>query len=498
MDIKSLLKNWRVLIFIIILIASSIFVTYALTSKRVEVTSSTILPNGTYIYSINGCQVNSINSYYTCIYSNINSSFLQISTSSGNIILEPHQYQLLINETNIIQTSLISYGIDIAGGYLLILNSSKPLTPHELSVAAQIIERRLNSIGVKAINIYPTSEGYIIIQLPYSERDLIPYITSQGEFYAKIGNTTVFTGSDIKPLFGGQYSGLLGCSPAGNQYVCTYYFTLLLSQEAANNFAKATQNLSVVLQSGGAYLSEPIVFYLDNQNVSTLLIAANLKGSNTQQVSIQVSGTGNTLAQAKNNAYQQAYNLYIILENGQLPSKFNIVQESVIPPVFGYYVLKSFELVILLIFIGIFAILYAVYRNIKVPALLTLVLISEFLISFAIGIALHQTFDIPAFIGIIFGTATGIDDQLVAIDEILRAKKEENVEVKETERLDKAIKKAMFVILLAVVLESLSAFPAFVAGLSLYKGFAIMLIITVWVGYLITRPAFINLAKNLL
>ncbi|MFZ8800579.1 MAG: hypothetical protein ACO2ON_00130 [Candidatus Nanopusillus sp.] len=498
MDIKSLLKNWRVLIFIIILIASSIFVTYALTSKRVEVSSSTILPNGTYIYSINGCQVNSINSYYACIYDNINSSFLQISTGSGNIILEPHQYHLLINETNIIQTSLISYGIDIAGGYLLILNSSKPLTPHELSVAAQIIERRLNSIGVKAINIYPTSEGYIIIQLPYSERDLIPYITSQGEFYAKIGNTTVFTGSDIKPLFGGQYSGLLGCSPVGNQYVCTYYFTLLLSQEAANNFAKATQNLSVVLQAGGAYLSEPIVFYLDNQNVSTLLIAANLKGSNTQQVSIQVSGIGNTLAQAKNNAYEQAYNLYIILESGQLPSKFNIVQESVIPPVFGYYVLKSFELVILLIFIGIFAILYAVYRNIKVPTLLTLILISEFLISFAIGIALRQTFDIPAFIGIIFGTATGIDDQLVAIDEILRAKKEKNTEVKETERLEKAIKKAMFVVLLAVVLESLSAFPAFVAGLSLYKGFAVMLIITVWVGYLITRPAFINLAKNLL
>jgi len=498
MDIKSLLKNWRVLIFIIIFIASSIFVAYALTSKRVEVTSSTILPNGTYIYSINGCQVSSIDSYYTCIYNNINSSFLQISTSGGNIVLEPHQYQLLINETNIIQTSLISYGIDIAGGYLLILNSSKPLTPRELSVAAQIIERRLNSIGVKAINVYPTSEGYIIIQLPYSERDLIPYITSQGEFYAKIGNTTVFTGSDIKPLFGGQYSGLLGCSPVGNQYVCTYYFTLLLSQEAANNFAKATQNLSIVLQGGGAYLSEPIVFYLDNQNVSTLLIAANLKGSNTQQVSIQVSGTGNTLAQAKNNAQQQAYNLYIILESGQLPSKFNIVQESVIPPVFGYYVLKSFELVILLIFIGIFAILYAVYRNIKVPALLTLILISEFLISFAIGIALRQTFDIPAFIGIIFGTATGIDDQLVAIDEILRAKKEENIEIKETERLDKAIKKAMFVILLAVILESLSAFPAFVAGLLLYKGFAIMLIITVWVGYLITRPAFINLAKNLL
>ena len=501
MDIKSLLKNWRVLIFIIIFIASSIFVTYALTSERVEVTSSTILPNGTYVYSINGCQVNSINSYYTCIYNNINSSFLQISTSSGNIILEPHQYQLLINETNITQTSLISYGIDIAGGYLLILNSSKPLTHHEISIAAKVIENRLNSFGVKSINIYYSqSAGYIIVELPYSEGNLIPYIISQGEFYAKIGNITVFTGSEIKPLFGGQYSGPLGCSPVGNQYVCTYYFTLLLSQQAANNFAQATQNLSVVLENGGAYLSEPIVFYLDNQNVSTLLIAANLKGSNTQQVEIQVSATGNSIAQAQHNAYQQAYDLYIILENGQLPSKFNIVQESVIPPIFGYYILKSFALVLLLVFIGIFAILYAVYRNLKVPALSILILASEFLISFAIGIVFHQTYDIPAFIGIIFGTATGIDDQLVAVEEILRAKKEGNNEVKtdNVERLDKAIKKAMFVILLAIILETLSVLPAFVAGLSLYKGFAVMVIITVWIGYIITRPAFINLAKNLL
>jgi hypothetical protein len=64
--------------------------------------------------------------------------------------------------------------------------------------------------------------------------------------------------------------------------------------------------------------------------------------------------------------------------------------------------------------------------------------------------------------------------------------------------LDKAIKKAMFIILLAIILETLSVFPAFVAGLKLYQGFAIMVIITVWIGYLITRPAFINLAKNLL
>jgi len=498
MDIKSLIKNWRVLIFIIIFIVSLIFDAYALTNNKIEVVSSTILPNGTYIYSINGCPINSINSYYTCIYNNINSPFLQINTSNGNIVLEPYQYQLLINETNITQTSLISYGIDIAGGYLLILNSSKPLTPHEVSIAAKVIENRLNSFGVKSINVYSTSEGYIIVELPYSEGYLIPYIISQGEFYAKIGNTTVFTGSEIKPLFGGQYSGSLGCSPVGNQYVCTYYFTLLLSQQAANNFAQATQNLSVVLQNGGAYLSEPIVFYLDNQNVSTLLIAANLKGSNTQQVSIQVSGTGNSIAQAQHNAQQQAYNLYIILENGQLPSKFNIVQESIIPPIFGYYILKSFELVLLLILIGIFAILYLAYRNLKVPALVTLTLVSEFLIAFAIGIAVHQTYDIPAFIGIIFGTATGIDDQLVAAEEILRAKKEENIEVKETERLDKAIKKAMFIILLAIILETLSVFPAFVAGLSLYRGFAIMVIITVWIGYIITRPAFINLAKNLL
>jgi preprotein translocase subunit SecD len=458
--------------------------------------SSPVLPNGTYIYSINGCPVNSLYSYYSCLYQNINSSFLSITTDKGNIVLLPHQYNYLLDETNITQVSYISYGIDIAGGYLLILNSSEPLTPQQLTVASQVIENRLNSFGVKSINIYPTSAGYIIVQLPYSEGHLIPYIIQQGNFYATINNQTVFTGSEVKPLFGGQYSGLLGCSPAGNQYVCRYYFTLILSPEAAQRFAELTKNLSVVFQAGGAYLSEPIVFYLDNKNVSTLLIAANLKGQAAQQVSIEVSGVGNTMAQAQRNAYQNAYNLYIILENGQLPSKFNIVQQSEIPPIFGQYILKSLEFSILLIFAGIIAMLFFVYRKIRVPLLITLMLISEFAIAFAIGIAVHQTYDIPAFIGIIFGTATGIDDQLVATEEILRAKYSN--EKKEVDIMDKAIRKAMFIILLAIILEILAVFPAFVAGLALYRGFAVMVIITVGIGYLLTRPAFINLAKNLL
>ncbi|BFI73655.1 protein translocase subunit SecD [Nanoarchaeota archaeon] len=496
MDIKSIFKDWRILVFFVILIIALGYDIFSITNNKLEVLNSPVLPNGTYIYSINGCPVNSLPSYYSCIQQNINSPFLSISTSKGNIVLQPSQYNYLINETNLTQISYISYGIDIAGGYLLILNSTKPLTPQELSIASQVIENRLNSFGVKSINIYPTSEGYIIVELPYSEGYLIPYIVEQGTFYAKIGNETVFTGSEVKPLFGGQYSGLLGCSPAGNQYVCQYFFTLILSPQAANNFAQATKNLSVVFEDGGAYLSEPIVFYLDNQNVSSLLIAADLKGQSAQQVSIQVSGVGNTMAQAEASAYQNAYNLYIILENGQLPAKFNIVEESEIPPIFGQYILKSLELSMLLIFVGIIAILFPVYRKIKVPLLITLTLVSEFAIAFAIGVAIHQTYDIPAFIGIIFGTATGIDDQLVATEEILRAKY--NNEKKEPDILDKAIKKAMFIILLAIILEIISVFPAFVAGLALYKGFAVMVIITVGIGYLLTRPAFINLAKRLL
>ena len=495
MDIKSIFKDWRILIFFIILIIALAYDIFSITNNKVEVLNSPVLPNGTYIYSINGCPVNSLSSYYLCLHQNINSPFLTISTSEGNFVLQQNQYSYLINQTNLTQISYISYGIDIAGGYLLILNSSKPLTPQELSIASQVIENRLNAFGVKSINIYPTSAGYIIVQLPYSEGYLIPYIIQQGTFYAKIGNETIFTGSEVKPLFGGQYSGLLGCSPAGNQYVCQYYFTLILSPEAAERFAEATQNLSVVFEDGGAYLSEPIVFYLDNQNVSTLLIAADLKGQAAQQVSIQVSGVGNSMAQAQYNAYQSAYNLYIILENGQLPSKFNIVQESEIPPIFGSYILKSLEFSMLLVFLGIIAILFPVYRRIKVPLLITLTLISEFAIAFAIGVAIHQTYDIPAFIGIIFGTATGIDDQLVATEEILRAK---YTEKKEPDIMDRAIKKAMFIILLAIILEILAVFPAFVAGLALYKGFAVMVIITVGIGYLLTRPAFINLAKKLL
>ncbi|BBL45445.1 protein-export membrane protein SecD [Nanobdella aerobiophila] len=490
MNIKSFLKDWRILLFFIILLVALFYDIYSILSNKIEVVESNVLPNQTYIYSINNCNINSVSSYYSCIYSNINDSLMNIKTSKGTFVLEPYEYNYLINYTNITEYTNIEYGTDIAGGYLLILNSTKQLTPQETSLAAQVISNRLNSFGVKSINIYPTSEGYIIVEIPYSEGYLIPYIIEQGTFYAKVGNYTVFTGSDVKPLFGGSYSGLLGCSPSGNQYICQYYFTLILNTNAAENFAQATQNLSVILEDGGAYLNEPITFYLDNQNVSSLLIAANLKGQVEQEVSIQVSGVGSSELQAENNAYNAAQNLYIILENGQLPAKFNIVQESEIPPIFGFYILGSLEYAAVLIFIGILVILYAIYRKIKVPLLISLTLASEFIISFAIGIAIHQTYDISAFIGIIFGTTTGIDDQLVATEEILRAKPQNN--------LDKAINKAMFIILLAIILEILSVFPAFIAGLALYKGFAVMVIITVGIGYLLTRPAFINIAKKLL
>jgi len=413
-----------------------------------------------------------------------------IKTSSGIFYLQPSDYQYLLNNTSIIREGLVSFGIEIGGGYRVLMNSTEPLSQQLLSVAVQVIQNRLDSYGVKSIQLYSTKEGYIIVDLPYGNKDLIDIISQQGTFYAKVGDTTVFNGSEVKPLMGGQYSGLLGCSPSAGKYICRYYFTLILSQEAAERFAKATENLSVIFIGGGSYLNESITFYLDNKNVSSLLISASLKGKPEQQVMIEVSGIGDTLSQAQQMAYKEAKNLYIILQNGQLPSKFNIVEITQISPAIGYSVLKYILIAVIIAMFALVAVIYYSYRNIKAALLILLVIVSEFIITSSIGVLIKQTFDLAAILGIILGVFTGLDDQIVALDEIVKNKGHDE--------LEKKISKVMFIILTAILLEFLAIFPLFIAGLGLYKGFAVMAIITIMIGYFITRPAFIEIARNIL
>ncbi|RDD52748.1 hypothetical protein BA065_00515 [Nanoarchaeota archaeon NZ13-N] len=487
--VKDLLKDWRIVLYIIVLFASILYLLYTFLSVRITVDESPILPKGSVVYEINGCKVSSVQSFYSCIPKEGSAI---VKTDRGNFILDPTEIELLKYNTSVTVSGNLKLGTDIGGGYLIILKSLEDLSIDQMNLVQRILENRLNSAGLKALNIYTAGRNYIIIQVPSTEKTLIESIMRQGYFEAKIMNQTVFTGIDIiNILTGSGYSGM-ECDNYQGSWVCSYYFTLVLSKDAAKRFAEITKNIPVSIESGGRYLTEKIYFYLDGEEVSDLYIDSNLKGVEANQVLIRVSGQGSSQKLAAEDAINRARELQIVLGSGSLPSKFSIEEISYISPRIASSSLDKIFIagLIALIILGI--VVFLAYRNLKASLLIYIPMLSEIIIAVAIGIFLGQTFDIPAILGVFLGIATGMDDNLIIVNDAIRGKKEYKIE--------KSRKKVLFIVLTAVMTEIFAFVPMLLSNvaLGLFRGFAVMTIITSLVGYAITRPAYVKLTFALL
>jgi len=482
----ELLKDWRVMIYLIIGIFSIAYVIYSLFSVNVIVSRSDILPNSSIVYKIGDCYVKTINDFYNCI----KNEKTVVYTNYGNIIVNKDEIDLLYN-TKVREERKIRFGIDIIGGYRIILKPQEEISHDELVLSAGVIEKRLDTYGIKSISIKVSGGRYIVIEIPESEENLIEIIQKQGKFEAKIGNITVFTGGDILVIHTTpERSGIRICDRGEGGWFCEFYFGVTISEEAAKRFAEATKNLSIVFEGGKAYLSEELVLYLDGEEQDRLKISADLKGRAVTEVAISGYGFGGTREEAMRNARENMRELQILLKSGSLPTSFDIVRIERIPPTIGNIIFESVLIAALLAFIGIGALIFTVYRKIKVALLLISNVIVEVMITIAIGILIGQTFDLPAIAGVLVAIGTGIDDQIITVEEILRGRKELNVE--------KKMKKIMFIIISSFLTTFVAIFPLLIAGLGLLRGFATMMIIGILVGMFITRPAFARLAEKLL
>jgi len=267
---------------------------------------------------------------------------------------------------------------------------------------------------------------------------------------------------------------------------------LVLSKDAAKAFANITKDIPISIEAGGRYLEEKIYFYLDGNLVSDLYIDANLRGVEASQVLIRVSGEGVTQREAATDAINRARDLQMYLGKGSLPSRFAIEEISYISPKIAIGLLDNILLagIIALIILGI--VVFLVFRNVKASLLVYIPMISEVIIAVAIGIFLGQTFDIPAILGVFLGIATGMDDNLVIVNDALLGKKEY--------RMERSMKKVLFIIFTAVLTEVFAYIPLLFSNvaLGLLRGFAVMTIITSLVGFFITRPAYVRITFRLL
>jgi preprotein translocase subunit SecD len=123
------------------------------------------------------------------------------------------------------------------------------------------------------------------------------------------------------------------------------------------------------------------------------------------------------------------------------------------------------------------------YRSLKFALPTVVISLSEIVIILGFAAATKWTIDLAAIAAIIAAVGTGIDSQIIILDQTLRG------ELKAWSVREK-IQRAFFIIFGAGGTTIAAMIPMMTIGFGLLRGFAIVTIVGVLAGILITRPAF--------
>lgn len=495
--------GWRIWLLIVVLILSILAISPSFKSGAVVSfvgrNSSAMnegISQGDIIKSINGYEIASKEDYAIAISSIFPSSEekkVSIATDKGEAIL-------FTNQTPEIQVSdlpktKLRLGLDLQGGARALVQADEILTDSQLSDLIAVSRNRFNVYGLSDIQIRGVRDlsgnKFMLIEVAgATPADLESLVAKQGKFEAKIGNVSLFSGGkeDIADVCRNDATcaGISECNPYQDGYVCQFRFALYLTEKAARNHANVTSTIPI--DSTGKYLADKMYLYVDGQEVDSLLISTDLKGKVTTDISIQGSGSGKTQEEAVRNTQENMKKLQTVLITGSLPYKLSIAKLDTISPALGKDFVKVILLAGLASIVLVSLIIFARYRKIKASLALLLTSFSELIIILGLAALFRWNLDLPSIAGILATVGTGVDSQIVILDEARK-----NLSISMIERM----KRALFIIFSSFFTAVVAMFPLLSAGAGLFKGFALTTIAGITIGVLISRPAFAEMIKRI-
>jgi len=193
-------------------------------------------------------------------------------------------------------------------------------------------------------------------------------------------------------------------------------------------------------------------------------------------------------------ALDKLSNISILLESGSLPIGVESIGKETISPNLGGEFLFIVTLMGIIALFVVVLVLFIRYREPKLILPIAFTMFSEVVLILGFASFIKWNLDLASLAGIIAAVGTGVDDQIIIADELLR--KESDYETSFVNR----VKRAFFIIFAAAATSLVTMFPIILFGFGLGKlvGFAITTISGVLIGVLITRPAFSEIAKYLL
>ena len=376
---------------------------------------------------------------------------------------------LLIGSLAAISIYGVPQGLDLKGGSLVQIHLEHPVDTNTMNTVTTVLDKRLNVFGVSDIKVRASGDQDVIVEVAGVQPDKVAkLIGTPGKFEAKMDNQTVITGADITSVQPYEVIGTQARVP----------FTLSL--DGAKKFAatangKAGQNVS---------------FYLDNQFVSSAQIDPGV-ANGVPQPNVEITIPGSSKADAEN----QANNIHAVLQSGSLPVQVNIAGIQGISADLGDQFRIGALMAGVLALIVVALIIFVRYKRpiLVIPIIFTS--IAELIIILGVISTIHSVeLDLAAIAGIIAAIGTGVDDQIIITDEVL---KRGNVSKRRRTGLNIKIKGAFFIIYASAATLVAAMIPLLyvgitrgLTGIGLLSNFAITTILGVLIGIFVTRPVY--------
>ncbi|MFB6283282.1 MAG: hypothetical protein ABEK59_05010 [Halobacteria archaeon] len=310
--------------------------------------------------------------------------------------------------------------------------------------------------------------------------DKAPKPVSPGTSTSNLTNTShVLYGESVKKGSVSQPLQRRGGGRGGD----SFYVSFELSEDGAKEFRNVTINHGATKNPN----QHPLVMLFNNDVVFSGPLdpglAKSIDDGSWQGGGLRVTGLNKS----------QGRVVSVSLRSGALPTPVKISSQTTISPQQGER-FKSLSLVTGLI--AVFAVGFVIffrYRDIRIALPMVLTGLVEVLGLLGFAAIFKFNIDLSHIAGLIAVIGTGMDDLIIIADEV-----REQGEVRSADVYRKRLKKAFIIIGMAATTTIGAMLPLAFLGLGRISGFAVITIIGVLLGIIVTRPAYGAVLRELI
>ncbi|WP_020220887.1 preprotein translocase subunit SecD [Halarchaeum acidiphilum] len=367
------------------------------------------------------------------------------------------------------------------------------------------LSNKVNSLGFSGAQVSVQSSvgggaHYIVVEVPNADlAEVRQLVSSRGQVRVVAShpandsaqvNDTVLTNEDIRRVSDAQMQqGSFGSVPV---------VPITLTASGGQTFSNAMQQYGYTSSAGVSNCQYPngtpgdeycLITTRDNEVVGSYGMGQSLADTMNRG---DFQKTNSFVLQT--NSMSQARQIAVDLRAGALPASLNLQQGDV------YHIDASLAqrfkplsfLTGLIAAIAVSLVVYARYGRVKIAAPMLVTALSEVVILLGFSAVSGLSLNLSHIAGFIAVIGTGVDDLVIIADEV-------TTEAVSSDRVFQSrFRKAFWIIGGAAATTIVAMSPLAVLSLGDLRGFAIVTILGVLVGVLLTRPAYGDILRYLL